>query len=148
MMNNNTLRTRQMRRLAMQKSTEEEEVIVDINTTPLIDVMLVLLVMLIITIPLQTQSVQLALGSGDPVQAEPPPSLTVGIDFDNTISFDNQNVANEDALQQKFKEIAALPDQPTIFIKPNRLASYKTVAIIMADAQRLGIKKIGIMGQN
>lgn len=146
-MNNNTLRTRQMRRLSMQKSTEEEEVIVNINTTPLIDVMLVLLVMLIITIPLQTQSVQLALGSGEPVTAEPPPSLTIGIDFDNTISIDNQTVSNEDALQQKFKEIAALPDQPTLFIKPNRLASYKVVAIILADAQRLGVKKIGIMGQ-
>lgn len=146
-MNNNTLRTRQMRRLSMQKSTEEEEVIVNINTTPLIDVMLVLLVMLIITIPLQTQSVQLALGSGDPAITEPPPSLTIGIDFDNTISVDNQAVANADALQQKFKEIAALPEQPTLFIKPNRLASYKVVAVILADAQRLGVKKIGIMGQ-
>ncbi|EHD13968.1 biopolymer transport protein exbD1 [Commensalibacter intestini A911] len=149
MMDNNTLRARQQRRLLLQKSTdEEEEVIVDINTTPLIDVMLVLLVMLIITIPLQTQSVQLALGRGEPTQVEPPPSLTVAIDFDNTISFDNQTVANEDALQQKFKDIAAQPDQPTLFIKPNRLASYKVVAVILADAQRLGVKKIGIMGQN
>ncbi|MDI2091720.1 ExbD/TolR family protein [Commensalibacter oyaizuii] len=141
------LRSVQMRRLSLQRSSEEEEVIVNINTTPLIDVMLVLLVMLIITIPLQTQSVQLALGRGDPITTEPPPSVTIGIDFDNTVSIDNVTLPNEDAWQRRFREIAAMSDQPTVFIKPNRLADYKAVAIILADAQRLGVKKIGIMKQ-
>lgn len=144
-----SLKTRQSRRLSLQASDSDDEVMVNINTTPLIDVMLVLLVMLIITIPLQTQSVQLALGRNDNAQvAEPPPNVIVGIDFDNSVTFDKQSLPNESALQTHFQDIARMPTQPTVFIKPNRLASYKTVAFILADAQRLGVKKIGIMSDD
>lgn len=143
-----SLRNRQYRRMMIQSNEKEEEVMVNINTTPLIDVMLVLLVMLIITIPLQTQSVQLALGRGVPPDvAEPPHTVTIGIDFDNHLSIDDTSLADEDALQQRFREIVALPEQPVVIIKPNRLADYKAVAIALADAQRLGIKKITIANQ-
>lgn len=147
-MNSNSFRSRQLRRLSLQRS-EEDEVIVNINTTPLIDVMLVLLVMLIITIPLQTQSVQLSLGRSEPTNvSKQPPSITVAIDFDNSLSVDNDALPNEDALQEYFRTIAAMPEQPVIFIKPNRLSDYKTVATVLADAQRLGVKKIGIIAQD
>lgn len=144
----NSSRFRSGRRVMTQLGEKEEKIMVNINTTPLIDVMLVLLVMLIITIPLQTQSVQLALGRGvPPVTAQPPPTVMVGIDFDNTLSIDQTVIDNENVLQTRFREIVAMPDQPVIVIKPNRLSDYKTVAIVLADAQRLGIKKITIANQ-
>lgn len=121
---------------------------VNINTTPLIDVMLVLLVMLIITIPLQTQSVQLALGRGVPSdESEQPKTMTIGIDFDNHLTIDQTAIQDEDGLQQRFREIVASAEQPVIIIKPNPLADYKHVAVILADAQKLGIKKITIANQ-
>lgn len=130
-------------------STHEDEGIVDINTTPLIDVMLVLLIMLIITIPLQTHSVALDLPQGNP----PPPTtepqvVTVAIDFDNTITWNGQPISSEQDLQSRFSTAAAMPDQPEMHIHPNRLADYKTVAHVLADAQRLGITKLGIVGHD
>ncbi|GBQ67859.1 ExbD/TolR proton channel family protein [Ameyamaea chiangmaiensis NBRC 103196] len=130
-------------------STTEDEGIVDINTTPLIDVMLVLLIMLIITIPLQTHSVALDLPQGNP----PPPAtqpqvVTVAIDFDNSITWNGEPMTDEGTLQEHFRNAASQPDQPEMHIHPNRLADYKTVAHVLADAQRLGITKLGIVGQD
>lgn len=130
-------------------STHEDEGIVDINTTPLIDVMLVLLIMLIITLPLQTHSVALDLPQGNPPPSTTLPQVvTVGIDFDNSITWNGQPVASEDDLQAHFINAAHQPDQPEMHIDPNRLADYKTVAHVLADAQRLGILKLGIVGQD
>lgn len=143
-----SLRSGHARRIMIQQGEKEEEVMVNINTTPLIDVMLVLLVMLIITIPLQTQSVQLALGRAVPVnETKLPKTVTIGIDFDNSLSIDDTAISNEDALLDRFREIAANSDQPVVIVKPNRLANYKNVAIVLADAQRLGVKKITIANQ-
>ncbi|GBQ20012.1 ExbD/TolR proton channel family protein [Acetobacter estunensis NRIC 0472] len=133
------------------ESTTEDEGIVDINTTPLIDVMLVLLIMLIITIPLQTHSVSMDLPQGNPPpQTTPDPRVvTVGIDFDNTITWNGAPVTNEAELQTRFREAAAeQPEQPEMHISPNRLADYKTVVHVLADAQRLGITRLGIVGQD
>ncbi|MBV1836646.1 biopolymer transporter ExbD [Acetobacter estunensis] len=129
-------------------STTEDEGIVDINTTPLIDVMLVLLIMLIITIPLQTHSVSLNLPQGDPPpQTTPDPqTVTLGIDFDNTITWNGAPVVSEAELQSRLQEAVAQPEQPEMHISPNRLADYKIVAHVLADAQRLGITKLGIIG--
>lgn len=143
------LKPRIFRKPFRQNDEQDDAVISDINTTPLIDVMLVLLVMLIITIPLQTQSVQLAIAQGNPPENQtPPPFVTVGVDFDNTLTFNNQVVANEDALATHLKDIAGQVDQPELHIKPDPMANYETVAIILADAQRLGVKKIGIINKN
>ncbi|AQS91883.1 MULTISPECIES: ExbD/TolR family protein [Gluconobacter] len=128
-------------------STHEDEGIVDINTTPLIDVMLVLLIMLIITIPLQTHSVAIDLPQGNPPPStEQPKLVTVSIGYDNSISWNNEPITSEASLQAHFQAAAALPDQPEMHIHPDRLADYKTVAHVMADAQRLGMTKLGIVG--
>ncbi|CUW46129.1 biopolymer transporter ExbD [Novacetimonas hansenii] len=131
-------------------STTEDEGIVDINTTPLIDVMLVLLIMLIITIPMQTHSVSMDLPQGNPPPStEPDPQIdTVSIDFDNTITWNGDPVPDEAALQAHFTEAASMPVQPEMHIHPDRLANYKTVAHVLADAQRLGITKLGIIGND
>ncbi|QNT78299.1 ExbD/TolR family protein [Entomobacter blattae] len=126
-------------------SSTEDEPIVDINTTPLIDVMLVLLIMLIVTIPLQTESVQMALASGNQAQTpQQPEHISVVIDFDSTILWNGQPVANEQALTALIQAEAAKGNQPVIEIHPDRLANYTTVAGVLAHAQKLGLTKITI----
>ncbi len=127
----------------------EGEVMVEMNTTPLIDVMLVLLVMLIITIPIQTHAVKLNM----PRPNQPPPPTqptihTLVVDFDGSILWDNTPVPNLEALDVDFQQVANQgEDQDEIHLQPNRLAKYDTVAKILADAQRIGVKKIGFSGE-
>ncbi|ABE36291.1 biopolymer transport ExbD/TolR family protein [Paraburkholderia xenovorans LB400] len=125
----------------------EPEVMVDINTTPLIDVMLVLLIMLIITIPIQMHSVKMNLPVGNPPpQAVPPPVVQIDIDFDGTITWNGAPVAAGADLEKHMADVAAQPDQPEIHLLPNRLAPYNDVAAVLAAAQREGATKIGLVG--
>ena len=125
----------------------DPEVMIDINTTPLIDVMLVLLVMLIITIPIQLHSVNLNLPTGNP-----PPSLVkpeiLKLDIDSTsaIYWNGEVVPDRAALEEKLKEAAAQAVQPEMHLRPDKAAKYEIVAAVMASAQRLGMTKIGIVG--
>ena len=125
----------------------DPEVMVDINTTPLIDVMLVLLIMLIITIPIQLHSVNLNMPIGNP----PPPTkepvvVTIDIDFDGTVSWNGEPVPDRNALEARLSRAAAEPDQPEVHIRPNKLVEYKSVAAVLASAQRLGVTKLGMVG--
>jgi len=125
----------------------EPDVMVDINTTPLIDVMLVLLIMLIITIPIQLHSVNLNMPAGNP----PPPTkepvvVTIDIDFDGTVLWNGEALPNRQVLEQKLQQAAAQPDQPEVHIRPNKLVEYKSVAAVLASAQRLGVTKLGMVG--
>jgi len=125
----------------------EPDVMVDINTTPLIDVMLVLLIMLIITIPIQLHSVNLNMPVGNPPPPPTPPVVVqVDVDFDGTIYWDGQPLLDRDALLSKLREVAAQPNQPELHLRPNKLATYKYVAEVLASAQRLGVTKIGLVG--
>ncbi len=125
----------------------DPEVMVDVNTTPLIDVMLVLLIMLIITIPIQTNAVKLDLPQGNPPPPPTPPQVvTIDVDFDGAVSWNGEPIPDESALLSHFATAAALPDQPEIHLRPNKLADYKYVAHVLADAQRLGMTKLGIVG--
>jgi biopolymer transport protein ExbD len=127
----------------------DNEVMVEMNTTPLIDVMLVLLVMLIITIPIQTHAVKLNMPNPN---AKPPtvqPVVhTLAIDFDGSITWDGQAVSNMKDLDTRFTQVAQQGDnQDEIHVAPNRLAKYDTVAKVLADASRIGVKKIGFTGE-
>ena len=125
----------------------EPDVMMDINTTPLIDVMLVLIIMLIITIPVQLHSVNLNMPAGNP----PPPTkepvvVTIDIDFDGTILWNGEALATREALQAKLVQAAAQADQPEVHVRPNKLVEYKYVAEVLAEAQRLGVSKLGMVG--
>jgi biopolymer transport protein ExbD len=125
----------------------EPEPMMEMNMTPLIDVMLVLIIMLIITIPKQNHSVNMNMPTGNP----PPPTkepvvITIDVDFDGTILWDNEVVPNRKALEGKMLAVAATADQPEVHLRPNKLVSYKFVAGVMATAQRLGVTKIGMVG--
>ena len=127
--------------------SSEPDVMIDINTTPLIDVMLVLLVMLIITIPIQLHSVNLNLPTGNP----PPPLVkpeVLKIDIDNAgvTYWNGEVVPDRAALEEKLTAAAAQPVQPEMHLRPDKAAKYEIVAGVMASAQRLGLTKIGIVG--
>jgi biopolymer transport protein ExbD len=127
--------------------SDEPNVMVDINTTPLIDVMLVLLIMLIITIPIQTHAVKLNMPVGNPPPPPTPPEVvTIEVDFDGTVIWNGDTVPNRDTLEAKFRGAAAQQIQPEFHLRPNKLVTYKHVAGVMASAQRLGITKIGLIG--
>jgi biopolymer transport protein ExbD len=125
----------------------EPEVIMDINTTPLIDVMLVLLVMLIITIPIQLHSVNLNMPTGNPPPPPVPPEI-VKIDIDDTgkTYWNGEVVPDRATLEEKLKVAAAKPVQPELHLRPDKAAKYEVVAGVMASSQRLGLTKIGIVG--
>src|SRR5436190_18474680 len=125
----------------------EPEVMLDINTTPLIDVMLVLIVMLIITIPIQTHAVKLNMPVGNPPPPTTPPIVVqIEVDFDGTVLWNGETVPDRPALEARFENAAAHPVQPEFHLRPNKLVTYKHVAGVMASAQRLGITKIGLIG--
>jgi len=128
-------------------SSGDPEVMVDINTTPLIDVMLVLLIMLIITIPIQTHAVKLNMPvNSPPQQTTPPEVVTVEVDFDGTILWNGLPLAGQGDLETHLRSAAASAVQPEIHLRPNKLVKYRHVAMVMAAAQRIGLTKIGIIG--
>jgi biopolymer transport protein ExbD len=125
----------------------DPEPMMEMNMTPLIDVMLVLIIMMIITIPKANHSVNLNMPVGTP----PPPTkdpvvITIDVDFDGTILWDNNVVSDRSALEAKLADVAAQADQPEVHLRPNKLVEYKVVAGVMASAQRLGVTKIGLVG--
>src|SRR5512140_3612503 len=125
----------------------EAEVMVDINTTPLIDVMLVLLIMLIITTPIQTHAVKLNMPVGNPPPPISPPEVVrLDVDFDGTIFWNGEQVPDRPTLETKFRSAAAQSVQPEFHLRPNKLVTYKHVAGVMASAQRNGVTKIGLIG--
>jgi biopolymer transport protein ExbD len=127
--------------------SREPEVMMDINTTPLIDVMLVLLIMLIITIPIQTHAVKLNMPIAKPPATPVQPQVvTIDIDFDGTIIWNGETVTGRPDLENRMRGAAAMQDQPEIHLRPNKLVKYRNVAMVMASAQRLGLTKVGIIG--
>ena len=127
--------------------SSDPDVMIDINTTPLIDVMLVLLVMLIITIPIQLHSVNLNLPIGNP----PPPLVlpdVVKLDIDESsrVYWNGEVVEDRPTLEAKMTEAAKQQLQPEVHLRPDKSAKYNVVAGVMASAQRLGLTKIGIVG--
>jgi biopolymer transport protein ExbD len=132
--------------MAMSVSTGEGEVMVEMNTTPLIDVMLVLLTLLIITLPIQTHAVKLDMPT--PNATPPtiiPESVDLGVDFDGTVTW-NGTAVDRATMDSYFENEATKTPQDEIHLNPNRLAKYDMVARVLADAQRLGATHIGFTG--
>ncbi|MGB3811299.1 MAG: biopolymer transporter ExbD [Parvibaculum sp.] len=128
--------------------SREDDVMMDINTTPLIDVMLVLIIMLIITIPVQTHSVKLEMPR-DSVAVQPtekPEVVDLEVDFDGTVFWNGNAVPNTGLLDEYLRGAARADPQPEIHLKPNRLVKYDYVARVLASAQRLGVTRIGFVG--
>ncbi len=128
-------------------SSDEPEVMIDMNTTPLIDVMLVLLIMLIITIPVQLHSVNLdmplptnAAKKADPVVVK------IDVDENSVIHWNGAPLVSRAEMEVKLKEAVAMQPQPELHIRSHAKAKYEAAAAVMANAQRMGLTKLGIVG--
>ena len=128
-------------------NSDEPEVLMDINTTPLIDVMLVLLIMLIITIPAQLHSVNLdmpVVTSTAPQQD--PVVVKIEIDADTSLRWNGQALPNRQALQARMLEASTLQPQPELHIRSHAKAPFEAAAFVLASAQRAGLTQLGIVG--
>jgi biopolymer transport protein ExbD len=129
------------------QTLEEPEVMMDINTTPLIDVMLVLLIMLIITIPVQLHSINLDMPTGTPPPAIKKPTIVrIEIDARNVVRWNDKTLADRAELDALLQQASQQQPQPEVHIKPQGKAKYEAVAGVLASAQRNGLTKLGIVG--
>ena len=129
------------------QTLDEPEVMMDINTTPLIDVMLVLLIMLIITIPVQLHSINLDMPTGTPPPAIKKPTIVrIEIDARNVVHWNDKTLADRAELDALLQLASQQQPQPELHIKPQGKAKYEAVAGVLASAQRNGLTKLGIVG--
>jgi biopolymer transport protein ExbD len=134
--------------MAMAAGGERQDSMSDINMTPLIDVMLVLLIIFIITLPRQTHAVKIdnpAPLSGPP--PPPPPVILINIDFDGTLMF-NGVAVDRPTLQYYITEESTKVPQPEAHIQVDKFAKYEKVAQTLADLQSRGLKKIGFVNND
>lgn len=128
-------------------SQDEPEVMMDVNTTPLIDVMLVLIIMLIITIPAQLHSVNLDMPAATATPPKTDPLvIKIDIDADASMRWNGRLLADRQALETQLAEAAALQPQPELHIRSHAKAKYEAAAAVLAGAQRAGLTKLGIVG--
>ena len=126
----------------------EGEPMMEINTTPLIDVMLVLLIMFIITLPVMTHAVKLDMprpNSNPPPETETIDPIRLDIDWDGAIIWNGTQV-QLGSLEGYFRVEASRNPQPELHVRPDRRANYDTVAKVLALAQRNGMQRIGFVG--
>ena len=128
-------------------STAEAEALCDINTTPLIDVMLVLLIMFIITIPIMTHAVKLdmPMPNNQPPPTVRPEVIDLEVDFDGAVVWNGTVVSDLGTLENYLRQESGKEPQPEIHLRPDRRAKYGQVAVVLAAAQRNHMKKIGFV---
>jgi biopolymer transport protein ExbD len=119
----------------------------DINTTPLIDVMLVLLTMLIITLPVMTHAVKLDMPrpTNNPPPVVPPEVIDITIDFDGTVLWNGSALTDMSVIDGYFRQERDKDPQPEVHLRPDKRSRYGTVAQVLASAQRNRMKKIGFV---
>jgi biopolymer transport protein ExbD len=135
--------------MSMSVGESDGDSICDINTTPLIDVMLVLVVMLILTLPVMNHAVKLDMPNPNapppPPQEVQPETVLLEIYSDNTIVWDGTTVKDLRTLEGYFQADAVKDPQPEIHLQPDRRAKYDVVAQVLAAAQRNHMKRIGFV---
>jgi biopolymer transport protein ExbD len=129
-------------------SVRDGEPLSEINTTPLIDVMLVLLIMLIVT--LDPPALAVKLDTPVPRENVPPPPvkpevITIEVDFNGGFTWNGVPVSAQE-LEARFRSEATRDPQPEIHIRPHRLAKYGAVAHVMSSAQRYHLTRLGVIG--
>ena len=129
----------------LREPGQGDELMVDINTTPLIDVMLVLLIMLIITIPVQTHAVKLDMPRDQKPPVVQPVVVDLAIAANGAISWNGAAVPGRLALESDMQAASRQDPQPEIHVVADRQTKYAAVAMVLAEAQRAGVVKIGIV---
>ena len=123
----------------------EDEPMMEINTTPLIDVMLVLLVMLIITIPIQLHAVYLRMPVGVPPSSVQPQKVRIDIDARSVVYWQGSPV-DAAQLDEKMAQIAQQPVPPDIHIRPDKDSRYAVFAHVLSVTRRMGLDKVAVIG--
>ena len=124
----------------------DEKPMSEINTTPLVDVMLVMLIIFLITIPVITQSVKVDLpkAANIPTQTKPE-NINIAVDKDGNVYWNTAMVPTPEALLERLKSIAVMDPQPEVHLRGDRGTAYEHVGRVMVTAQRAGIVKIGFI---
>ena len=133
--------------MSVGSDSGDDEMMVEMNTTPLIDVMLVLLIMFIITIPVITHAVKLHMppDTHAPPPPVPPEVIDIEIDFDGTIVWNGTVVPNLETLESYFRQESQKDPQPELHLRPDARARYDVVAKVLAAAQHNRMQKIGFV---
>ena len=127
-------------------SGDEDEINANINTTPLVDVMLVLLIIFLITIPVVTQTVPMSLPKEDNIARQTKPeNIEVSVNREGDIFWNGQAVADSEALFQRLAKVGVLNPQPEIHIRGDEKARYESVGRVVFACQRAGILKISFV---
>lgn len=125
---------------------EEESVLSEINTTPLVDVMLVLLIIFLITIPVVTNTIDVKLPSEtNHVRVTKPENIPLSVDSNGAIYWGTESIANVETLTQRLTEVAKKDPQPEVEIRGDVNARYESIGRVIFAAQRAGIVKIGFV---
>src|SRR5436190_20265188 len=125
---------------------DEDEVVSSINTTPLVDVMLVLLIIFLITIPVVTHTipVQLPKETNIPRQTKPE-NIDIPVNKDGDILWNHELVADSDALFLRRSKVATMKPQPEVHIRRNAQARYESIAAVLSPSPRAGINKVSFV---
>ena len=126
----------------------DEEVMATINTTPLVDVMLVMLIIFLITVPVVIKTVPLELPTADNIATvTKPENIVIAVDRDGGLYWNDAVLPDYAALLNKFKEVAPLVPQPEIHIRGDSLTRFEGIGKVIVNAQRAGIVKLGFITQ-
>jgi biopolymer transport protein ExbD len=130
----------------MSSSGTEGEVLSDINVTPLVDVMLVLLIIFIITVPVALKEIKVNLpkASNLPTQTKPQ-DITIAVDKTGAIYWNTKLLANQDALKAELRSVARDDPQPEVHIRGDSDARYMYVGQVLVAAQQIGIRKVAFL---
>ena len=125
---------------------DDEKPMSEINTTPLVDVMLVLLIIFLITIPVITQSVKVDLpkAANIPTQTKPE-NINIAVDKDGNVYWNTLLVPTQEALLERIKSVAVMDPQPEIHVRGDRATAYEHIGRVIVLAQRGGIQKVGFI---
>ena len=132
--------------MAVSPFEAEDDLVSEINTTPLVDVMLVLLIIFLITIPVVIQTIPLQLPNerNQPTQTKPE-NVVIAVNRDGDVFWNNQIVADERKLVDRLKEIAVKKPQPEVHIRGDKEGRYEFVGRVVFACQRAGILKVGFI---
>jgi len=125
---------------------DDEKPMSEINTTPLVDVMLVLLILFLITIPVITQSVKVDLpkAANIPTQTKPE-NINIAVNADGEIFWNTARVPSQEALLERIKQVAVMDPQPEIHVRGDRATPYEYIGRVVVTCQRGGIQKVGFI---
>jgi biopolymer transport protein ExbD len=132
--------------MAVGPAEGEDEAISAINTTPLVDVMLVLLIIFLITVPVVTTSIPVQLPKErNEIRETKPQNITISVDEQGGIFWNDLKIPNTNALIDRLKKVAVLNPQPEVQIRGDGRANYDSVGRIIYACQRAGIVKVGFI---